>query len=79
MPPSSPPGNRSFGLEGAGKGDSERSSKWRDNYPDINWPGVEGLVKRGAKLVKVYGSTRLPQEITVQRADPPEFTGGFGV
>lgn len=30
-------GNRSFGLEGAGKGDADRSPGWRAGYDDINW------------------------------------------
>lgn len=38
---------------GAGKGDKERSSKWRDNYSEIVWPGVE-MERRGAKLCKRY-------------------------
>jgi hypothetical protein len=39
---------------GAGKGDKERSSRWREGYNDINWPGVTGLVREGSKLVKRY-------------------------
>jgi len=39
----------------AGKGDKERSSKWRENYQDINW-GDEprGFIPDGAKQVKMY-------------------------
>ena len=41
----------------AGKGDKERSSKWRENYEDIDW-GIlnpSGFRKEGVKQVKTYG------------------------
>jgi len=39
----------------AGKGDKERSSKWRENYQEINWgAGPEGFTPDGAKQVKTY-------------------------
>jgi hypothetical protein len=39
---------------GCGKGDKERSPGWRANYEDINWAGVSGMVRDGAKWVKRY-------------------------
>lgn len=62
-------GNRSFGLVGAGKGSLERSSKWRENYPEVAWTGVE-MQRVGAKLVKRYPAT--PTE-------PEPGCEGFGV
>jgi|KBSSwiStaDraftv2_1062776.scaffolds.fasta_scaffold25388_3 hypothetical protein len=32
---------RDIGLQGAGKGCKERSTKWRANYDDINWPSKD--------------------------------------
>lgn len=63
MPPGSPAGNRSFGLTGAGKGSAERSSKWRDNYPEVQWTGVTGFVRKGAKLVKGYQAKPEPEDV----------------
>ena len=63
MPPSSLPSNRSFGLQGAGKGDSDRSPGWRDNYPEINWPGVDGLEEKSAgRFIKYYGPSKSTAE-----------------
>ncbi len=34
--------NRDIGLNhGSGKGCKERSTKWRANYDDINWPSKD--------------------------------------
>jgi hypothetical protein len=47
---------RDIGLvgTGAGKGDKERSTDWRKNYDDIDWPtGGRGE----KKFHKVYGPT----------------------
>jgi hypothetical protein len=42
----------------AGKGDKERSSAWRENYPAIEWGnGVEGFRAEGQKQVKRYGAS----------------------
>jgi hypothetical protein len=58
-----------FPGHGAGKGDAERSPGWRENYPEINWPGVSGLkeVKPG-HFRKVYGSQPITQEYAPQPA-----------
>lgn len=61
-------GNRGFGLQGAGKGDGDRSPGWRDKYHDVNWPdgGInkseEGFVRKGGKLIKVYGTPETKPE-----------------
>lgn len=60
---------RDLGISGgAGKGDSDRSPGWRDNYDEIGWPARiadDGTVtkeidaqfkRRGSKLVKKYGA-----------------------
>lgn len=40
----------------AGKGDAERSTKWRQNHDDISWgPGVKMSRVSSTKLRKVYG------------------------
>lgn len=43
MPKNSLPGQRDIGLTGAGagKGDAERSTKWRENYDEIEWSPPE--------------------------------------
>lgn len=84
MPPSSPAGNRSFGLDhGSGKGDKERSSNWRDNFGEIHkdWPKSDlGFVKRGNKLVKRYGGASEigdhynPEEIPTQPFQAEQFS-----
>lgn len=41
---------------GAGKGDKERSSKWRANYADIDW-GILAMQfdeQKGGRLIKKY-------------------------
>lgn len=45
---------------GAGKGDKERSSSWRNNYDSIDWGVVaaDGFVAEGAKQVKRYGTSQ---------------------
>ena len=43
-------------AHGCGKGDKERSSKWRANYAEVNWTGVTGFVRDGARFVKRYGT-----------------------
>jgi len=63
MPINSRNGNRD--LFNAGKGDKERSSKWRENMDDIDWHRDEpdGFRRAGAvKLVKYY-RRYLPQSV----------------
>ncbi len=44
MPRNSGPAARDlFPGHGAGKGDADRSPKWRENYDDINWKEVVNL------------------------------------
>lgn len=51
-------------THGAGKGDTDRSPNWREHYDEVQWPDGgkahsegNGFVRRGAKLVKKYGTT----------------------
>jgi hypothetical protein len=69
MPPGSPPGNRSFGLCGAGKGCAERGSEWRRKFDEITWPKSScGFETRGLKQVKTY---KQPAEPPVVELPPP--------
>lgn len=61
-----------FPGHGAGKGDAERSSGWRNNYSEINWPGVSGLQRdRRGRLVKTYGP-KPPEFQVVAHSNPEE-------
>jgi hypothetical protein len=57
LPTAQPERNLFNNDHGAGKGDKERGSKWRENYPAIEWgifrPDME---RRGVKQVKRYGT-----------------------
>lgn len=57
---------RDLGLNGAGKGDAERSFRWRVNYDEVKWTGVQGFSRVGRnRLRKVYG----------KQIDQPAFPG----
>ena len=51
------PTERGLLNHGSGKGDKERSSKWRANYGEIDWGilNAPGFIQRGVKQVKRYG------------------------
>lgn len=54
---------RDLGLKSssAGKGDADRSPKWRDHYDEIRWPnGGRGP----RKFHKVYGTPPSPKHET---------------
>ena len=54
------PTERGLLNHGAGKGDKERSSKWRENYGEIYWGILNppGFIQRGTKQVKRYGGPK---------------------
>lgn len=68
--------SRDFGTEGAGKGDSDRTTDrdaYERNLAEIPLDGnVEGFRKVGLKQVKTYGKKSEPDFFAV----PPAF-GGF--
>jgi hypothetical protein len=53
---------RDIGLQGtgAGKGDADRSPKWRDHYDEIDWPSGG---KSPRNFRKIYGSAREPMKL----------------
>lgn len=57
--PNMPTERNLFNVDhGSGKGDKERSSAWRENYPAIEWGnGPEGFECQGAKQIKRYGAS----------------------
>jgi hypothetical protein len=80
MPPGSPPGNRSFGLSGAGKGSAERSADWRKNYDEVTWPKSDvGFERRGVRQVKTYKQPAEQPVVELPPASPSTELPNFGV
>ena len=46
-----------FPGHGAGKGDADRSPRWRDHYDEVAWPkSDDGFTRTGNRQVKRYGT-----------------------
>ena len=64
-----------FPGTGAGKGDADRSPKWRDHYDEINWTESDDSVwteVRPGRYRKIYGTTEIRE---ARPSIPPDAEG----